>query len=318
MMEKYNKILIDGNNLFCRNWFVFKDSLVQLENGQTLISGPIKGSLASIKRLEKMFGAEDCQVFILWDNANSKCELRKQIDPDYKLNREKKKAIFYRSLNYLQFVLLYYKPNYSILFRHTFEADDLVKPLISKFSEYDKILLCSEDMDWSRLISQNINWYANKKLFDRHGFQRKYKFYPDGNNVTLFKAIRGDKADSIPIGIKKIRLENLIKLLNDFDDIYDLLDGYENVNYLTPAWKDKIRENESRLRLNYQLADFLNISAEDIEQYIFKSEYSPRILFLLLKTLGYKLSEMADYTKEYHTKETYDSKTFFKYHKLKR
>jgi len=318
MTEKYNKILIDGNNLFCRNWFVFKDKLVKLENGQTLLSGPIKGSLTSIRKLEREFGSKDCRMYILWDNATSKSDLRKQIDPEYKLTREKKRPIFYRSLNYLQLLLLYYKSNYSIIFRHTFEADDLVKPLISKFSMNDKILLCSEDLDWSRLIASNVTWFANKKLFNRYHFQQKYKFFPDGNNVTIFKAIRGDKSDNIPIGILKIQTDTIIKLLNDFDDIYDLLDGYQNVDYLTPIWKAKIKENESRLRLNYQLADFLNITSEDIDQYIFKSEYSPRILFLLLTTLGYKLSEMADYTKDYHTKETYDSKTFFKYHKLKR
>ncbi len=317
MIKKYKRILIDGNNLFCRNWFTFKDKLVQLDNGQTLISGPIKGTLASIKKLERLFGTEDTQIYVLWDNVNSKCQSRKEIDPDYKLLREEKKPIFYRSLNYLQFVLLYYKSNHSILFRHTFEADDLVKPLISTFPN-DEIVLCSEDLDWSRLMSKNIDWYASNKIFSRNNFKEKYKFFPDGNNVVLFKTIRGDKSDNIPIGIPRIGMEIVIKLLNDFNDIYDLLDNYKNIDYLSDKWKTVIKENESRLRLNYQLVDFLDISAEDIEQYTFKSEYSPRILFLLLKTLGYKLSEMTGYTKDYHTKEVYDNKTFFKYRKLKR
>jgi len=317
MYEKYDKILIDGNNLFNRNWYVHYDQSQDIN--YTIISAPIKETLYSIRRLEKLFGLSDTEVYILWDNVNSRINLRKEIDPSYKLKRVKKEPVFYKSLDYLQFVLLYYKENYYMLFRHEFEADDLVKPLLLKFSKNDKVLLCSEDLDWSRLISEKVHWYAKNKIFDRDSFKMKYSFYPDNNNVMMFKAIRGDKVDGIPIGIPHLRTNILLQFLNDFNDIYDLLDKYMNLDYLNSQWKIKIKQNEARLRLNYQLVDFLDLSVEDINQYIFKSEYSAPVLSLLFSVLGYSLSEInTELGLLSPKKEKITPKNFFQTQKLKR
>ena len=103
---KFSKIVVDVNNWYHRNYAVNKNLTTTLEDGTHLVTGGIFGTVNTIKRLERDFGGESCQIFLLFDNATSGVNKRKEIDPDYKGNREKKDHTFYQGLDYLRFIFI--------------------------------------------------------------------------------------------------------------------------------------------------------------------------------------------------------------------
>jgi len=290
---------------------------VILEDGTEIISGGIYGTIRSINKLERELGSSNCQVYLLFDNATSGTTKRKKIDPDYKANRKKKDRSFYKALDYLRFILMNYKDNYTVVYRPKFEADDLTLPIISHIDKNANILLVSEDMDWSRLLSDNIYWFAKKKIWDIDMFKEYYGFSPNLKSVIFYKAIRGDSSDNIEKGIPNIR-ENLVKqLINDYDDVDDMLNNLDNISYLSDKWKDKIRENKARLKLNSQLVDFITTKDDNIDDFIFPCEFKPNTLRTLYHALGFSISTFDPrLLKIFPSKDNSDN--FFSFQDLKR
>jgi len=314
---KFSKIICDISNWYHRNYAVNSQLTTTLEDGTHLVTGGIYGTINTIKRLEREFGGDNCQVFLLFDNATSSINKRKEIDPDYKGNRTKKDHTFYQGLDYLRFILMNYKDNYTVLHRPQFEADDLVLPLIDKFDKYENILLVSEDMDWSRLISDNVYWYAKKKVWDVEMFTEEYGFSPNSKSVVFYKAIRGDASDNIPKGIIGIRETIVRQLINDYENVDDMLNNLESITYLSDKWKQKIRDNRARLKLNDQLVDFITTADEPIDDFTFPCEFKPNTLRILYHSLGFAISSFDPRLMKVFPEKN-NSDQFFNFQEIKR
>lgn len=287
---KFSKILIDGNNLYARNWYRFNNLSCIVKN-KKLITGGIFGFIKSLDSIHNKFLSNNGTIYILFDNSNSKTNQRKELYSEYKENREEKSEEYFIGLDYLKLILLNRDEKYKLVYRQDYEADDFVLPLIKNFN-YDKILCVSDDQDWARSIDNNIYWYAHNKIFDREKYYEKYGYYPDKNAVSIWKAFRGDKSDGIPIGVKGIPSKILNQIVNDFDDIYDVLDNFFEKEYITKKWKKEIKENKTNLRINYQLVDFLEITKEDFEESIYDCEFNSNTLRKLYTTLDFKISDI--------------------------
>ncbi len=314
---KFQHILFDVSNLYHKGWHVNNNLTTTLEDGTEMITGGIYTTIQSINKMEREYGGDNCQIYLLFDNATSGGNKRKEIDPDYKGNREKKDHTFYKGLDYLRFILMNYKDNYTVVYRPQFEADDLTLPIVSHIDKNENVLLVSEDMDWSRLMANNVFWYAKKQVWDVDMFEEKYGFSPNSDAVVFYKAIRGDSSDNIPKGILGIR-ENLVQqLINDYKDVDEMLNNLDNISYLSDKWKDKIRENKARLRLNSQLVDFITTADENIDEFIFSCEFKPSTLRTLYHALGFAIASFDPrLLKVFPEKNNSDS--FFNFQEIKR
>jgi len=296
MTNKYDALIIDGNNVYARNYFAFVQKVSRLKDGTELITGGIHGFLKSIRNLEKKFLERNGGImYVVFDNSTSRLKLRKDIDPDYKKNKIKKDPAYYKGLDFLQLILLSFHKRYKLVYRSKYEADDLVKPLITDFIDrYNRVLLVSEDLDWSRMIEHNnrpIYWFAKNTVVDSLKFESIYGYAPTEDNIITYKAFRGDDSDGIPKGVPMIRKKLLIQLIKDFDSVDDILANINHIDYLG-SWKERILKNSARLKINRDLVSFLPIGREEMSSFIYDCDYSPRTLSIIYSSLQFSLREV--------------------------
>ena len=291
MSGKYASILIDGNNMFYKSYKKLYH-LTTTVDGQKIITGGIYGFIKSLLRLKREFLSEGGRFYILFDNCNSKDHQRKEVDPDYKIGRSHERS-FYKSLELLQYVLMHYSDDITMIYRSNYEADDFVKPLLLDIPKTQNVLLVSEDRDWARMIEfegRVIHWYAKRRVYDRAQYFLEFGYKPSEQTVVMEKTIRGDKSDNIPAGVPNIKGKTVIQLINQFDNVYDMVQEVDNCDYVSELMKDRIKENEARLRLNFQLVSFAGVSHEEMNSFTYQCRFDPKTLNIAYKSMGFDTS----------------------------
>ena len=291
----YNNLIVDTSNLFYRAYCIVDDpneSFIKVSQ--------------MVNNLILHFASVDHKVYFLYDNYTSIESYRKKIDPDYKLNRTKKDTGFYRLLDLLQTMLLNSKSNYYVVQVPGYEADDLVKPLLSLL-EGTSVLL-SQDSDWSRSIDTGVDWAPLSQVnpsatFNTTRFQAEFGFFPSEDTICFFKTIRGDKKDNVPCGCPSISQVNLIQLIEQFGTIPKMLEGLSSAEYLTPHMMEKLRDSKPRLLLNYQLVSFQDLKKDDLEPYIFTGKFSPGTLKTLYDSLSIPYEKIDPRLCQYYPKQ---------------
>lgn len=286
MDNKYNFLIIDGSNLYHRSYHLGKVH-------SNLASGVIQESLKAIDKLIDLFAYDTSEIYFLFDNTQSQINLRKQIDPEYKSNREKsKEEDLFRFHSRLIEVLKVRDSRYRILMAGTLEADDLVKPLIKilKLNLYTKAIMISNDLDWTRNLSSTVHWYDWINVYDSDLFYSKYKFFPSEEGLKLFKAIKGDPSDHIYCSVHNFPQDMLEQICNaayHFNSFYD----FENyITSLPDIVQLKIRTSFKEIKRNYMLVDFAEIE-KPIEEYIRICEFNKIKLLVFLSSLGLKIPD---------------------------
>jgi len=289
MANKYDHLLIDSNNLYARNYYA-QENMTFSYKGNTIVTGGVHGFLRSLNRLKKLHLKENGLIWCLFDNSDSKINMRRDLyDPAYKKNRKDKPKAYYRGMDCLRLILHNYRDYIRVVYGTGFEADDIAPVIIRQFPLDSDVLACSEDLDWARLITNNIKLYMKNKVFGQTDFYEKYGFTPSEKSIILYKTIRGDKVDNIPIGLPMITTKNLNKIIENYDDIFDVLDSLDEIEYLNESWKEKFEESSARLRLNHQLVSFIPIDDEYIKDFIFTGKFRPKILEPLYEALGFQI-----------------------------
>lgn len=253
----YKNILIDGNNLF---WIsVIKETTEKVLEDTIIYSNGIRKSLEYIKFLKEKFSYEDTKFYFLFDNPVSIHNLRKQYDSKYKHARDKlnipKK--FYDTLNIFIEILKNYSENYIVVQANYLESDDLTKPIIEKCGYKEKTLIISNDLDWARNITEQVEWFNHKEIIKLGKFKEVYGFEPKGKKIQLYKAIVGDRSDSINAALPYLKKEKVKQIVNDFEDLKEFLKQFNGLSYLNQSDKEKIVKNKIILERNYQLVDFI-------------------------------------------------------------
>lgn len=319
----YKYVIVDTNLWYHRNYQTHQNLTYEVEK-RTMVTGGIYGFLISIKKWKKLFNPE-AEFYFLFDNPDTKTNIRSQIiDPTYKLSRKKYPSVFYRGLDFLHLLLLSYSDKFSTVYGTGYESDDIVPYILKSINinEENKAILVSEDLDWSRLISDNVHQYMKGKIFDKRVFHEQYQFFPSTESVTLYKTIRGDRVDDIPVGVPRLPTKKLIKLIDDYKDIYDVLDNLEIISYLSEKWKKEIVKRKSRLTLNHKLVTFFSINESHIEDFTNKGKYQPKILKNIYETLGFDIYDLDKrlytYIEDEKTRKAKEKGNFFRQPKIKR
>lgn len=242
--------------------------------------------------------------------------MRKLIDSDYKANRTKENDGFYRALDFLYAILKVYDDYIYTIREKDTEGDDLIKPLIDSFSKYEKNLLVSHDMDWARMINENTDWQADQ-IYNLELFREKHGFLPSIPSICLYKTFRGDKSDNIKPGLPGIREEDLLKIVEKYDTIYDV---YRDLNLglstlLSKTFIDKMKNQEvqSNLFKNFELVSFQNLKINIIEENLIRSKFKKDALRALYISLGIEYKKF-----DHRFKETEEVSDFFGFQDIPR
>lgn len=311
MQKRYDHIIVDTNNMFHANHHAFSH-LTHTVGKANLITGGIWGSIKAFDRLRERFLSKDGTIWALFDNAKSKSNMRRKIDPDYKMNRKKMPTSFYRALDYFRMILLHHTDGDYVVYETGYESDDIVPVILSKIPTDVNVLLVSEDLDWSRLIAYQkrpIDQYMKKQVFDKSTFHRIYGFLPSEDRIILYKVIRGDSVDNIPKGVERMPSKILLRLLDDCKDVFEVKENLEILPYMTDTWKSRILQNFPRLRLNHQLVSFLHLTERDIDDYIYPCSYRSNYLKVMYESLGFDIEKIdMRVAKQFHKdRESFDN-----------
>jgi 5'-3' exonuclease len=298
---KYNFLILDGNNLFWRAWATNVEQLIV--DNEVIYSGGIAQFISRLNQLIDTFSYKDMvKVYLLFDNPTSTIKARQEIDENYKSHRLNKKYAkeIYKTIEILIRILKCYSNNFYILNKKDCEADDLTFPLLQHLNisnnGFDSALCISNDLDWSRNISENVHWYNFYNVFDISLFEKEYGFKPVKNKVKMYKAIRGDKSDGIPIGLPYVKEDVVLQLIDKFNTMDDLVKNVYDSDFDTKV-KNKITENAKRLITNYQLVDFLPIE-DNITNNITKCDQRVGELKIWYKVLKIELESWMQSTEE--------------------
>jgi 5'-3' exonuclease len=261
-----------------------------------MVTGGIFTSLKMIQRIETHYLSENGRIYFLFDNPASGEIRRKDIDPDYKINRKKQDPQFFRGLDYLQLVLRNYQTGYRIIQRPETEADDLVFPILKSFEGHNhSVLLVSNDMDWSRAIDDKIHWLSNSSdkdiIYDKDLFYNKYGFLPGHNAVCLYKSLRGDESDNIAAGVKGIPEQVVLTVIEYANSVQNMFLKLNDLP-IDECWKKAIYQNKGRIQINLMLVDCRPLSAAEVREYTAISEFNRDALLMYYKIFGFNISQI--------------------------
>jgi 5'-3' exonuclease len=264
--------------------------------GKPMVTGGLYTSLKIIQRIESNYLSENGRIYFLFDNPSSGEARRKDIDPDYKINRRKQDPQFYRGLDYLQLVLRSYKNGYRIIQRPETEADDLIFPILKSFEGHDHfILLVSNDMDWSRAIENKVHWLVSSDgkdiIYDKYLFFNKYGFYPGHNEVCLYKALRGDTSDNIIAGVKGIPEKVILEIIRQVKSVQNMFLKLSDIQ-IDEQWKKAIRQNKGRIQINLMLVDYQPLSMADVREYTIISEFNKNMLLMYYRIFDFNIDQI--------------------------
>jgi len=210
LIYRYDYIIIDAVN-FAYKKFKHKDEIpVQIGN-KLAYRASICDFIHEVEEIVNKYLSSTGEVFLLFDNYFSKADLhsmfvyvdRKQLDEAYKSNRKKDNKEFYNSLNFLRYYYIIGPETYHTVRIDNLEADDLVEPILNKYNLFNdkskKALLISNDLDWSRYLSDNVDWLPNlnENPQTRHELSNKLDFEVTYDNIVLYKVLFGDESDNI-------------------------------------------------------------------------------------------------------------------------
>lgn len=290
----YNVLIFDVYNLFYRT---FKDdNLIKIDDKFVPIDSICKFFELTNSYVEK-FGTTDCKIYWLMDNAKTTIlKNRKLLDDNYKKNRKVMPDYFYDALNIVELILKFYRDNSVIYRRQGIEADDYVSNIIDDYiKEHDKIMMFSTDIDWCRnLLDDNehdiiVNQYTkNNEILNTKTFEEKYGFKPTVTNITFWKTFYGDSADCILATLSNYPKKYFLDVLNRYNHvdsfIKDALEG--RIKYLDMGWQVKIKQQQERMRLNWNLISSAEISITDMEQWKVECNYRPNKLMIIYESLN--------------------------------
>ena len=266
---RYQAILIDALNLLYRvQEQKYDPSLVSTKY---VYKNLIIRYISFIEQLQEEFLTEDGKIYLLMDPSPSRHDFsktyrnigRKAIYSRYKENRAKESKEFYNSFDLIKYYYLAYRPVVASLQTQNMEADDLVKPVLDTYvKKGDRALLVTNDYDWTRYLSDSVDWMP--KLGQVAGieeFIEKKGYKPTETSVVIYKAIFGDTSDGIPhlLPENKQAVDEVLEMLKDEHlTVEELLTRtYHTKNLKESKVLTAIHDNEKQFRINVQLISAL-------------------------------------------------------------
>jgi len=266
-------LIVDSMNTFIRSF-----AMLQSMNPQGHHTGGLVGFLRSLGFLMRTI--DPTRIICVFDGQASSSS-RKNIDPEYKANRNIKRITNWeifddkddefqsmtmqmgRLVEYLQCLPL------TLISIDKIEADDTIAYLAQKFGANNKkVTIVSSDKDFLQIVDENIEVYSpiKKKTYGKKEVQEEIGLLPE--NYLVMKALLGDNSDNLT-GIKGLGPKTLLKEFPGLvkDPLFDLIDIHKicNEKLQTKKILAQILYDWNKVKTNYELMNLLEPRLGDYE-----------------------------------------------------
>ena len=222
-----------------------------------------------VRTVNSLADSYSCGTIIIAGDKGSS-SYRKEIYPEYKLNRKEKyekqsdqeKEAFQVFFEEMKNVMDYFSEKEIVLQYAGVEADDIAGDLASE-ADVEHMWLISSDRDWDLLVSPKVSRfsYINRKesTFDTWNDTRDFSI----DDYITIKCLMGDKGDNIPgiPGIGEKRATSLVKEYGNVFDIYDSCPIDSKYKFI-----QTLNDNKEVLLRNFELMDLKTYAREAIGQ----------------------------------------------------
>lgn len=244
---KKTLVIIDINNFTYRAYYGIQQPLTAPDGT------PVNAVFGVFNMLHRLLlKINPTHVIVAKD---SKTSLRRELFPEYKINRQKMPEDLAKQISLIEEMLSLM--NFPTIEKEGYEADDLISSLAKKWkTEFTEVYIASTDKDLMQLVCSNVFCidtmkdviYGSKEVVEKLGVN------PD--QIVDFLALLGDSSDNIP-GVKGIGEKTAVKLLKEHGSLSGI---YSNLEKLIPGkLKDNLIKEEKIARLSYDLAALKDI-----------------------------------------------------------
>jgi DNA polymerase-1 len=266
-------LIVDSMNTFIRSF-----AMLQSMNPQGHHTGGLVGFLRSLGFLMRTI--DPTRIICVFDGQASSAS-RKNIDPEYKANRNIKRITNWelfddkedefasmtmqmgRLVEYLQCLPI------TLISIDKIEADDTISYLAQKFGENNKrVTIVSSDKDFLQIVDENIEVYSpiKKVTYRKKEVQEEVGVLPE--NYLVMKALLGDNSDNLT-GIKGLGPKTLLKEFPGLvkDPLFDLIDIHKICTEKLQTKKifAQILYDWNKVKTNYELMNLLQPKLGDYE-----------------------------------------------------
>ena len=251
MSAQKRLFLLDAYALIFRGYYAFiKNPRINSKGMDTSAIMGFMNSLMDVIKREK-----PDHLAVAFDNGGS--ELRNEIFPAYKANRDATPDAIKIAVPYIQELLK--AMHIPIIEVKGFEADDLIGTIAKQAEKQNyKVFMVTPDKDFAQLVSENIFMYKPARMgngieiwgvpevLERFEIERP-------EQVIDFLGMMGDAADNIP-GLPGVGEVTAKKLLKEFGTMENLL---ANTDKLKGKMKENIEANAAKGILSKTLATII-------------------------------------------------------------
>lgn len=251
MSEQKRLFLLDAYALIFRGYYAFiKNPRINSKGMDTSAIMGFMNSLMDVIKREK-----PDHLAVAFDNGGS--QLRNEIFPEYKANRDATPEAIKIAVPYIQSLLK--AMHIPIIEVKGYEADDLIGTIAKQAEKENyKVFMVTPDKDFAQLVSENIFMYKPARM--GNGIEiwgvpevlEKFQIERP-EQVIDFLGMMGDAADNIP-GLPGVGEVTAKKFLKEYGSMENLL---ANTDKLKGKMKENIEANKEKGILSKTLATIL-------------------------------------------------------------
>ncbi|MBQ0907278.1 DNA polymerase I [Flavobacterium sp. F-328] len=251
MSAQKRLFLLDAYALIFRGYYAFiKNPRINSKGMDTSAIMGFMNSLMDVIKREK-----PDHLAVAFDKGGS--ELRNELFPEYKANRDATPEAIKIAVPYIQELLK--AMHIPIIEVAGFEADDLIGTIAKQAEKENfKVFMVTPDKDFAQLVSENIFMYKPARMgngIEIWGIPEVLEKFEieRPEQVIDYLGMMGDSADNIP-GLPGVGEKTAKKFLAEYGSIENLL---ANTHQLKGAIKTKIEANAELGLLSKKLATIL-------------------------------------------------------------
>lgn len=137
---------------------------------------------------------------------------------------------------------------YPVFVGNTYEADDIIGTIASRFGRKHKVNIHSSDKDFAQLVTKNVTLVRPKDVIRPDGVVQVFGVKP--SQIQDYLVMIGDGVDNIP-GIPGIGSATAIKLLNEYGSLDALLKSVNSIKG-NAQWLKALRGQTAMMDLDLQ------------------------------------------------------------------
>ena len=255
---KNKNAIIDGNSIFMRYFYAIPEKF----NSDGI---PVHGLLAFCRFILNFIrDYNPSSVLVVFDKCYN--NFRKQISPEYKVNRTKLSDSAKDQLN-LSFEFCQ-KSGIPVEFHSEYEGDDLIGSFVHQ-NPSEEFIIMSTDKDLCQLVQSNVYIFNpfTKTLIDQDFVYTKYNV--PARHFHLFLALTGDSSDNIKgiPGVGPKTAAKILSYLSDYDDIHKVMPMFPKYDFSDWNMQLQLTCINKEVQLSNPNPSSINLNQEFIQEF---------------------------------------------------